>query len=91
MCVWRGGVCVYVYVGVYVYIYIIYITLKRIHLVSRGTTIVIGVTWWVIGHRDQADFTQHREELTSLYTGLYTSILSHSLYRKYKLFSCYWS
>ena len=32
------------------------------------------VTWWVLGYRDQADSTQHREELNSLYTGLYTSL-----------------
>ena len=30
------------------------------------------MTWWVLGHRDQADSTQHREELNTLSTGLYT-------------------
>ena len=37
-----------------------------------------GVTWWVLGHRDQADSTQHREELYSLYTGLYTGLYNGS-------------
>ena len=33
----------------------------------------------MLGHRDQPDFTQHREELNSLYTGLYTGLYT-SLY-----------
>ena len=33
-----------------------------------------AVTWWVLGHSDQADSTQHRKELNSLYTSLYTGL-----------------
>ena len=43
-----------------------------------------GVTWGMLGHRDQADSTQHREELNTLSIGLYTGLyngLYTSLYR----------
>ena len=79
----------------------IYYTTKSKRLTrSFNKHALSGVTWWVFDVTlIMADFTQHREELTSLCTSLYTSLLCrfiyksllHSIYLKYRLFSCYWS
>ena len=54
-------------------------TIKASHRGPFNKHALSGMTWWVLGHRDQADSTQHREELNSLYTGLYTGLFT-SLY-----------
>ena len=54
-------------------------TIKASHHGPFNKHTLSGVTWWVLGYRDQADSTQHREELNSLYTGLYTGLYT-SLY-----------